>query len=79
MALLLPREVLAMPVPEAAPVADPPAVAPTAPDPAALAIIAHALAQAARPMIVTASAGRDIAVPALLADLAARHAIRVVE
>jgi acetolactate synthase-1/2/3 large subunit len=78
-ALLLPREVLAMPVPEAVPVADPPAVAPSAPDPAALAIIARALAEAERPMIVTASAGRDIAVPGLLADLASRHAIRVVE
>jgi acetolactate synthase-1/2/3 large subunit len=78
-ALMLPREVLAAPVPFRPEAPDPPAAAPAAPDPAALARIAAALAEAERPLIVTASAGRDTAVPALLADLAARFAIRVVE
>ncbi len=77
-ALLLPREVLAAPAPPLAAPALPP-VAPAAPDPQAIARIAEALAQAERPLLVTASAGRDPAVPALLADLAARFALRVVE
>lgn len=78
-ALLLPREVLAAPVPDAPAPPDIPPTAPAAPDPAAIATIAQALAEAERPMIVTASAGRDTAVPAMLAALAERFAIRVVE
>jgi acetolactate synthase-1/2/3 large subunit len=77
-ALLLPREVLAAPS-GAAPFADPPVPAPAEPDASAIALIAQALAMADRPLIVTASAGRDVAVPAMLADLAARFALRVVE
>jgi acetolactate synthase-1/2/3 large subunit len=77
-ALLLPREILAAEVPEAPP-AELPAVAPAAPNPRAVAEIAAVLAAAERPMIVTASAGRDLAVPAALAALAERHALRVVE
>lgn len=76
-ALLLPREVLAGPAEREASAI--PSVAPAAPDAVAIRTIAEALAAAERPMIVTASAGRDPAVPALLADLATRFAIRVVE
>jgi acetolactate synthase-1/2/3 large subunit len=78
-ALLLPREVLAAATPaDTAPI-DHTAITPAAADPGAIAQIATALLAAARPMIVTASAGRDPAVPALLADLAGRFGIRVVE
>jgi acetolactate synthase-1/2/3 large subunit len=77
-ALLLPREILAATAPDA-PVATLPVVAPAGPDAGAVAAIAVALAAAERPMIVTASAGRDTGVPALLAEIAARFAIRVVE
>ncbi|WP_158287696.1 thiamine pyrophosphate-requiring protein [Falsiroseomonas bella] len=78
-ALMLPREVLAAPVPEMPERADPPAAAPTAPDATTVALIAAALASAERPLVITASAGRDTAVPAMLADLAERFALRVVE
>ncbi|WP_137177990.1 thiamine pyrophosphate-requiring protein [Roseomonas sp. AR75] len=78
-ALMLPREVLAAPVPARAVAPDPPAAAPAAPDPDAVAAIAAALAEAERPLIITASAGRDTGVPAMLAGLAERFALRVVE
>jgi acetolactate synthase-1/2/3 large subunit len=80
-ALLLPREVLAAPL-DGLELADPSAQAPArlpAPDPALLAPLAEALLGAARPMIVTAAAGRDPAVPALLGALAEEFALRVVE
>lgn len=79
-ALTLPREILAAPA--AAGFSATPAqvaAAPAAPDADAIAEIAQALLRAQRPMIVTASAGRDVAVPGLLAELADRFAIRVVE
>lgn len=77
-ALLLPREVLAAEVPEAT--ASPISAATRAePDSGAIARIAEALAAAERPLVITASAGRDPAVPAMLADLAERFALRVVE
>ncbi|MGG5817411.1 thiamine pyrophosphate-requiring protein [Falsiroseomonas sp. HW251] len=77
-ALLLPREVLAEAASEGV-VPDLPAVAPAAPDAGAIALMAEALAGAERPMVITASAGRDVAVPAKLAALAERFALRVVE
>ncbi|MCC7425760.1 MAG: thiamine pyrophosphate-requiring protein [Alphaproteobacteria bacterium] len=80
-ALTLPREVLARALPGFA-FAEPTRQAtasPAAPDPAAIEAIATALAAAERPLVITASAGRDGAVPGLLADLATRFALRVVE
>lgn len=80
-ALMLPREVLAMPL-DGVEVADPPGQAQAAlPDPApsAFAGIAEALIGAERPMIVTAAAGRDPAVPEMLGALAGRFGLRVVE
>jgi len=77
-ALLLPREVLAQPAPPLAAPALPVAV-PAAPDPRAVQAIAQGLAEAERPLVITASAGRDRAVPALLATIAQDHALRVVE
>ena len=77
-ALMLPREVLAEPC-AAAPVL--PSLQPlsaTAPDPRAVEGLADMLAAAARPMIVTASAGRDVAVPLCLAAFAERFGVRVV-
>jgi acetolactate synthase-1/2/3 large subunit len=80
-ALALPREVLARPV-GAFSVAETslqqPA-APTAPDREALSGIAAALAGAQNPLVITASAGRDERAPTLLAALADRAALRVVE
>jgi acetolactate synthase I/II/III large subunit len=49
------------------------------PDPAAIAEAARILARAERPLIATSSAGRDHSVPALLAELADRFALPVVE
>lgn len=80
-ALMLPREVLAMPL-DGIEVADPPAQRRAAlpdPDPSVFAGIAEALLAAERPMIVTAAAGRDPAVPAMLGALAGRFGLRVVE
>lgn len=77
-ALLLPREVLAQPAVELrAPAL--PAVAAAPPDPQAIRAIAAALAEAERPLVITASAGRDETVPGLLAEIAGRYALRVVE
>jgi acetolactate synthase-1/2/3 large subunit len=77
-ALLLPREVLAQAAP-ALPSPRLPVAAPAEPDAGAIAAIARALAGAERPLVITASAGRDRAVPALLGVLAEAHALRVVE
>jgi acetolactate synthase-1/2/3 large subunit len=77
----LPREILAQKLDKVS-FADPPrqrAAAPAAPDEAAIAAIAEALARARNPLIVAASAGRDQAVPALLGSLAERFALPVVE
>src|SRR5690242_6890985 len=79
--LSLPREVLAAPLPGFC--FDSPArriaAAPAAPDKAAVEEAAGILAAARRPLIVTASAGRDPAAVAPLAALAERFAIPVVQ
>ena len=79
--LSLPREVIAAP---AAQPEDPspsrlPPAAPAAPDAAAIAAAARLLAQAARPLIVTANAGRDTAAFAALTRFVERFAIPVVQ
>ncbi|MFT8244863.1 thiamine pyrophosphate-requiring protein [Roseomonas sp. BN140053] len=78
--LSLPRELLAMPPAE--PDIPPARLAPVealGPDPRAVAAAAAALSRAERPLIVTARAGADRRVPALLSQLAARLAAPVVE
>ena len=79
--LTLPREVLAEPaatlVSPGAPLMTPPAA--PRPDPAAVGRIAAVLARAERPLIVTARAGREPEAVPLLAALAERHALPVVE
>jgi acetolactate synthase I/II/III large subunit len=80
-ALALPREVLARPVgvfSVAEQSLQQPA-APAAPDRDALSRIAVSLARARHPLVITASAGRDERAPELLATLADRLALRVVE
>lgn len=78
--LSLPREVLAM-----SPAGDelsPPRMAPVealGADPRAVAAAAAALSRAARPLIITARAGADRRVPAVLSRLAGRLAAPVVE
>jgi acetolactate synthase I/II/III large subunit len=79
--LSLPREVIAAPLSE---LEHPPssrlsAAAPPAPDAAAIAAAARMLAQAARPLIVTANAGRDAAAFAALTQFVERFAIPVVQ
>jgi acetolactate synthase I/II/III large subunit len=78
--LALPREVIAAPAAETEP---PPcrlaAAAPAAPDAGAIAAAARLLAQAKRPLIVTASAGRDPKIFGMLGDFADRFAIPVVQ
>ncbi len=76
--LSLPREVLALP---AAPGPAPRMAAanPSAPDPAGVVAAAKLLTAAARPLIITARAGADPAVPALLGQLATRLGAVVVE
>src|SRR5205809_254787 len=66
--LSLPREVIAAPAcePEGPSPSRLPPAAPAAPDAAAIAAAARLLAQAARPLIVTANAGRDTAAFAAL-------------
>src|SRR5246127_4020479 len=75
--LSLPREVLAAPLPGFS--YDSPArrvaAAPPGPDKGATDEAAHVLAAAENPLIVTASAGRDSAAVAALADFAGRFAI----
>jgi acetolactate synthase-1/2/3 large subunit len=79
--LSLPREVLASPLAGFA--YDKPArrvaVAPSAPDPAAIEEAARILAAARFPLIVTADAGRDPAVVGVLGELAQDCAIPVVQ
>ncbi|HTV43800.1 MAG TPA: thiamine pyrophosphate-requiring protein [Stellaceae bacterium] len=79
--LSLPREVLAAPLPGFAYDAPGRRVAATAPGPDQPAIdqAARLLATAQSPLIITASAGRDPAAVALLADLAQQFAIPVVQ
>jgi acetolactate synthase I/II/III large subunit len=79
--LSLPREVIAAPL---ANLEHPlpsrlRAAAPAAPDASAIAATARMLAQARRPLIVTANAGRDAAVFAALAQFTERFAIPVVQ
>jgi len=79
--LSLPREVIAAPLSE---FEHPPpsrlrAAAPPAPDAAAIAAAARMLAQAARPLIVTANAGRDAVAFAALTQFVERFAIPVVQ
>ncbi len=79
--LSLPREVLAAPHsrlahPSPSRLA---AAAPAAPDASAIAAAARVLAQARRPLIVTANAGRDAAAFAALAQFTERFAIPVVQ
>ncbi len=79
--LSLPREVLAAPLPGFT--YDRPtrrvAASPPGPDPMAIEEAARILAAAEHPLIITASAGRDPAAVAGLADLARRFAIPVVQ
>ncbi len=79
--LSLPREVLAAPLPGFT--YDAPArrvaAAPPAPDKGAIEEAARILAAAKNPIVVTASAGRDPAAVASLADFAVRFAIPVVQ
>ena len=79
--LSLPREVLAAPLPGFS--YDAPArrvaAAPPGPDKGAIEEAARILAAAENPLIVTASAGRDPAAVAALADFAGRFAIPVVQ
>ena len=79
--LSLPREVIAAPAaqPEGPSPSRLPPAAPAAPDAAAIAAAARLLAQAARPLIVTANAGRDTAAFAALTRFVERFAIPVVQ
>jgi acetolactate synthase-1/2/3 large subunit len=79
--LSLPREVIAAPISDlAAPLPSRlGAAAPAAPDAGAIAAAARMLAQARRPLIVTANAGRDTAAFGALAQFAERFAIPVVQ
>jgi acetolactate synthase I/II/III large subunit len=77
--LSLPREVIAAPMPQQAPSRPFGAAGAPAPDASAIAAAARLLAQAQRPLIVTANAGRDPAGFAALADFAERFAIPVVQ
>jgi acetolactate synthase-1/2/3 large subunit len=77
--LSLPREVIAAPMPQHAPSRPFDAAGSPAPDAGAIAAAARLLAQAQRPLIVTANAGRDPAGFAALGDFAERFAIPVVQ
>jgi acetolactate synthase-1/2/3 large subunit len=80
--LSLPREVIAAPAaqPEAQPSPSRHGVAaPAAPDASAITAAARILAQAKRPLIVTANAGRDAAAFGALAQFTERFAIPVVQ
>lgn len=79
--MTLPRELLAM-APAGASIDEPPLMQPArlgAPDPADIVEAASALVAARAPLIVTARAGADKAVPPLLSQLAARLGSPVVE
>jgi len=79
--LSLPREVIAAPVSDLR--RPPPSrltvAAPAGPDGSAIAVAAHVLAQASRPLIVTANAGRNAAVFGVLGQFADRFAVPVVQ
>jgi acetolactate synthase I/II/III large subunit len=79
--LSLPREVIAAPISDlAAPLPSRlSAAAPATPDAGAIAAAARMLAQARRPLIVTANAGRDTAAFGALAQFTERFAIPVVQ
>jgi acetolactate synthase-1/2/3 large subunit len=79
--LSLPREVIAAPVSdlEALSPSRLSAAAPPAPDASAIATAARMLAQATRPLIVTANAGRDAAAFKALTQFTERFAIPVVQ
>src|SRR5262249_20628163 len=79
--LSLAREVIAAPVSdfEAPSPSRLSAAAPPAPDASAIATAARMLAQATRPLIVTANAGRDAAAFTALTQFAERFAIPVVQ
>jgi acetolactate synthase-1/2/3 large subunit len=79
--LSLPREVIAAPAaqPEGPSPSRLPPAAPAAPDVAAVAAAARLIARAARPLIVTANAGRDTAAFAALTRFVERFAIPVVQ
>ena len=77
--LTLPREILAMPPAQDAPAPRMEPAAPGAPSPDAVAKAAAVLANAAHPIIITARAGADPAVPDLLGQLAAGLGAPVVE
>jgi acetolactate synthase-1/2/3 large subunit len=79
--LSLPREVLAAPLPGFSYDAPPRrvAAAPPGPDKSAIEEAAHILAAAEKPLLITASAGRDPAAVAALAEFAERFAIPVVQ
>ena len=80
--LSLPREVIAEPAAQTEPQPSPPrlgAAAPAAPDASAISEAARILAQAKRPLIVTANAGRDAAAFGALAEFTERFAIPVVQ
>jgi acetolactate synthase-1/2/3 large subunit len=79
--LSLPREVIAAPAsgPEGTAPSRLNPAAPPAPDAAAVAAAARLLAQAARPLIVTANAGRDTAAFSALTRFVERFAIPVVQ
>src|SRR5690242_11028115 len=77
--LSLPREVIAAPMPQQAPSRPFGAAGAPAPDADAIAAAARLLAQAQRPLIVTANAGRDPAGFAALGGFAERFAIPVVQ
>lgn len=77
--LSLPREVLAAAPALAAPAPAMAPASPCAPDPAAIARAAALLSRARQPLIITARAGANPAVPPLLAALATRLGTAVVE
>jgi len=77
--LTLPREVLAAPAAAQPERAEPAAPTAAHPDPAAVSELAGLLAEARFPLVVTGDAGADHAAVPLLADLADRYGIAVVE
>jgi acetolactate synthase-1/2/3 large subunit len=77
--LTLPREVLAAPAAAAEPPTPPAQPTRANPDPAAVAELARLLATARFPLVVTGDAGADHAAVPLLAELADRFGIPVVE
>ncbi|MFO1162053.1 MAG: thiamine pyrophosphate-requiring protein [Reyranellaceae bacterium] len=77
--LSLPREVLAAPMEPAAPKRRPVAALPSRPSEAGVAEAARLLAAAKNPLIIAGNTGRDTAAIDLLAELATRFALPVVQ